>query len=47
MKWNQLSNLAQASMKQFLNLLMNFAKELAPNQINRFTNKLFSLNEYY
>jgi len=46
MKWNQRSNSALVSMKQFQNLLMNSAKELAQNQINRFTNKSYSLNDY-
>jgi hypothetical protein len=46
MKWNLRNSSALVSMKQFLNPLMNSAKELAQNQINRFTNKSYSLNDY-
>lgn len=46
MKWNLRNSSALVSMKQFLNPLMNSAKELAQNQISRFTNKSYSLNDY-
>ena len=50
MKWNLQNNSVLVSMKQFLNLLMNFAKELAPktaqNKFNQFTNRSYSLNDY-